>query len=234
MTFRMCASWHVGPIISSPGRPGPWSGAVRAVRRYHGFRTHEPPVPGPAVIMHCSNEVKAHSWRRSCRSHHHHGRSVSAPLGRALIAVRGQRVSRSWRCASSSWRVSSYRPLRLTGRSYSKIMTAHTTPRRSNGVRVRAQNARGSRRAAAAGGSRRRNGWRWPPPFRRRLSRAVKKIWRGSRWVVRAQRMRALGARRLFLHGSRHRRHAVFDEEGIEHHQRQRSTSAPAINEPQR
>ena len=27
--------------------------------KYHGFCTHDPPVPGPAVIMHCSNDVKA-------------------------------------------------------------------------------------------------------------------------------------------------------------------------------
>ena len=28
--------------------------------KYQGFCSHDPPVPGPAVIMHCSNEVKVH------------------------------------------------------------------------------------------------------------------------------------------------------------------------------
>ena len=39
----------------SPPRPWPCS----PYHKYHGFCTHEPPVPGPPVIMHCSNEVKA-------------------------------------------------------------------------------------------------------------------------------------------------------------------------------
>jgi hypothetical protein len=37
----------VGPAI------WPWPYA-----KYHGFCTHDAPVPGPAVIMHCWNEVK--------------------------------------------------------------------------------------------------------------------------------------------------------------------------------
>jgi hypothetical protein len=32
---------------------------VSPYARYQGFCAHDPPVPGPAVIMHCSNDVKA-------------------------------------------------------------------------------------------------------------------------------------------------------------------------------
>ena len=39
----------------------PWRvvpGLFDPYHRYHGFCAHEAPVPGPAVIMHCSNELK--------------------------------------------------------------------------------------------------------------------------------------------------------------------------------
>src|SRR3954462_68759 len=41
------------------------------------------------------------------------------------------------------------------------------------------------------------------------------------------QGVRARDVRPLFLHGPRHRRYVVLDEEGIEHHQRQRSDQRP-------
>jgi len=39
-------------LAATDFRPPPYA-------RYHGFLTQEAPVPGPAVIMHCSSEVKA-------------------------------------------------------------------------------------------------------------------------------------------------------------------------------
>jgi hypothetical protein len=34
-------------------------GPLGPYHKYHVFCTQEPPVPGVAVIMHCSNDVKA-------------------------------------------------------------------------------------------------------------------------------------------------------------------------------
>jgi hypothetical protein len=67
--------------------------------RYHGFCTQMPPVPGPPVIMHCSNEVKVQvvlpflePWYCT-----HHGRYVSAKLGRASVAVSTQAAHKAAR-----------------------------------------------------------------------------------------------------------------------------------------
>lgn len=46
---------RLGRRRMSPARPWPCS----PYHKYHGFCTHEPPVPGPPVIIHCSKEVKA-------------------------------------------------------------------------------------------------------------------------------------------------------------------------------
>src|ERR1700745_3597325 len=48
------------PRLYLRARP-PWPvvlGLFGPYQRYHGFCTHEPPLPGVAVILHCSKEVK--------------------------------------------------------------------------------------------------------------------------------------------------------------------------------
>ena len=145
MTSRMCASWYVGSdhLLARP----PWPvvlGLFGPYHKYHGFCTHEPPVPGPAVIMHCSNEVKAQLLAPLLPEYTHTPRPIGFGAARAGVD-RGQGAKGeqdhggAHRLHGASPAVDPSDSIR---RPYSKIMTVHTTPRRSKGCASRAERAR--------------------------------------------------------------------------------------------